>query len=744
MVREPLRWRLHLGVRAPVAEVVSALRAAAFGPCDWTWSPPDWLLPHQAPAARRLAASLEIFRGALLADSVGLGKTYVALAVARRYGSAAVLAPASLAAQWRRAMEATGVRLPFLSHESLSRDTAPPSAALLVVDEAHRFRNPETRRYHRLGGAAPRARLLLLTATPVVNRVADVVHLVRLFLPDHGLAILGIPSMAEAVARREVEALSHALSALVVARSPEAIARPGLGLPAVSDGRVIVCPTLEPGALAPVLRSIDALDFPTFADRRAADLLRLHLCHRLASSAPAFAESLRRHRAYLEHAVAAARRGESLSRAAHRALVGSDEDLQLELDSLVPAGARQLDVSSLERELSKVGDLRACLEQLPPGDPKADELHRLLAARNGGKTLVFTSAIATALHLARHLGWRRVAVASGRGARIASGAVDLDEALGCFAPRARGVPGPRRALELDTLIATDLASEGLNLQDADAVIHYDLPWTPLRLEQRTGRIARLGSPHTVVRVWWFRPCPALEARLALGDRLDHKLERQVRLGVATSSAVGQARVVGGLFDWRERFGAANHPSGLQPRFAVVRGPHVAVASLRWSVGPLEFRELIALAGEPPTPVRDERKLARAVQLLGQSPASRASTEERWAMALRQAVRCRLADCQRGPCDTETRRLARRLLRLAVAAGKSRNRGLVTLLDAALDRLTSGVPVGPARALERTLGGRWLTRDLRGWLEAVDASRPTYPTVVLDAMLLGDGTLSGAE
>jgi hypothetical protein len=690
-----------------------------------------------------LAARLDIFGGALLADSVGLGKTYVALAVASRYASAAVLAPASLGPQWRRAMEATGVRLPFLSHESLSRDAAPPSAGLLVVDEAHRFRNPETRRYHQLGGAAPPSRLLLLTATPVVNRMADVVHLVRLFLPDHGLAIVGIPSMAKAVEEREVEALAHSLSALVVARSPEAIAGPGLGLPAVSDARIIVRATLEPRALEPVVRCIDALEFPTFADRRAADLLRLHLCHRLASSAPAFAESLRRHRAYLEHAVTAARRGEPISRTAHRALVGGDEDLQLELDGLVAARARPLDASRLELELSKVGELKAWLERLPPGDPKADQLRRLLAARDGGKTLVFASAVATALYLARHLGWRRVAVASGRGARIASGAVDLDEALGGFAPRARGLPGPSRSLEIDTLIATDLVSEGLNLQDADAVIHYDLPWTPLRLEQRTGRIARLGSPHTAVRVWWFRPSPALEARLALGDRLDHKLESQVRLGVATSSALGQARVVGGLFDWRERFGAATLPAERSPRFAVVQGPPVLIASLRWSLGSCEFRELIALAGQPPMPVRDERRLARAVELLDQAPASPRPPEECWAIALRREVRRRLADCQRGPCDRETRRLARRLVRLAVAAGKARNRRLVTMLDAALDRLTNGLPVGPARALERWLAGRPVEQDLHRWLEAVAASRATCPMVALEAALLSDGSLSGA-
>ena len=43
-------------------------------------------------------------------------------------------------------------------------------------------------------------------------------------------------------------------------------------------------------------------------------------------------------------------------------------------------------------------------------------------------------------------------------------------------------------METDVLIATDLLSEGLNLQDAARVVHYDLPWSPARLAQRVGRM----------------------------------------------------------------------------------------------------------------------------------------------------------------------------------------------------------------------------------------------------------------
>lgn len=54
--------------------------------------------------------------------------------------------------------------------------------------------------------------------------------------------------------------------------------------------------------------------------------------------------------------------------------------------------------------------------------------------------------------------------------------------------------------ERRVLVATDCLSEGVNLQDHfDAVLHYDLPWNPNRLEQREGRVDRFGQPKSEVR-----------------------------------------------------------------------------------------------------------------------------------------------------------------------------------------------------------------------------------------------------
>jgi superfamily II DNA/RNA helicase len=73
---------------------------------------------------------------------------------------------------------------------------------------------------------------------------------------------------------------------------------------------------------------------------------------------------------------------------------------------------------------------------------------------------------------------------------------------------------------LNTVIATDVLSEGLNMQDCDTIINYDLHWNPLRLIQRFGRIDRIGSTHDKVFDLNFLPELGIEQNLGLRQRLE--------------------------------------------------------------------------------------------------------------------------------------------------------------------------------------------------------------------------------
>src|ERR1041384_1329898 len=119
--------------------------------------------------------------------------------------------------------------------------------------------------------------------------------------------------------------------------------------------------------------------------------------------------------------------------------------------------------------------------------------------------MVFTDAQPTARYLLRRLSHRRGAAGVGHVGRFASGDAPRQDVLRAFAPRAQGAAGPAAALQTDVLIATDLLSEGLNLQDAERVVHYDLPWSPARLAQRVGRIDRLGSSHGSIAAGTLSP-----------------------------------------------------------------------------------------------------------------------------------------------------------------------------------------------------------------------------------------------
>jgi hypothetical protein len=57
-----------------------------------------------------------------------------------------------------------------------------------------------------------------------------------------------------------------------------------------------------------------------------------------------------------------------------------------------------------------------------------------------------------------------------------------------------------RTGQADVLLCTDAASEGLNFQFCGSLINYDMPWNPMRVEQRIGRIDRLGQQHAKIRI----------------------------------------------------------------------------------------------------------------------------------------------------------------------------------------------------------------------------------------------------
>ena len=87
-------------------------------------------------------------------------------------------------------------------------------------------------------------------------------------------------------------------------------------------------------------------------------------------------------------------------------------------------------------------------------------------------------------------------------------------------PQREALPGP----EIRVLLATDIVSEGQNLQDCARVLNYDLHWNPVRLIQRFGRVDRIGTEHEVINLHNMWPDVEVDAELSLTNRLHRRIQ----------------------------------------------------------------------------------------------------------------------------------------------------------------------------------------------------------------------------
>jgi len=570
-VREPLLTALHPGPPAPAARVAGAL-ARSLGPLEASDDAPAWLWPEQIGSFRRALAAVRSYGGALLADPVGTGKTYVALAVAaavNRRSQTACFVPAALVDQWRDVARRVAVPVLVWSQERVSRGGLPEGCGrLALVDESHHFRNPATNRYGHLARWLVGRQALLISASPMVNRLPDLQHQLALTVRDDALAPHGLPSIAALVRGAEGHpALGH-----VVVLRPSAMAR----RPAARE-RVV---RLDDGTLAPLAGALGALDgLRLSTSRPVAALLRAAFWRAAASSPAALLASLDRYRRLLLHARDAASAGQVLDRRTLRALT-CDLDDQLLLWELlgVPDTGSELAIDDLPA-LDTVRNEVAIAARQP--DSKLERLAELVA--DGRCTLVFVSARETVRYLRDRLGSGPVAWCTGERAGVGRQTASRRTVLDWFrpGPRPAEANGSLNGLVPRLLVATDVAAEGLDLQRAGRVIHYDLPWTPARLEQREGRARRAGATHAEMEAVRFEPPPVVEARLRQLACLAGKRQLPVTVGLADSSRA--------LWRWRvdvaERFRDCDPANGVALVCAEPEGVLAGFALHPWPDAP---------------------------------------------------------------------------------------------------------------------------------------------------------------
>lgn len=717
-VADPLRTALTAGPAAAAGQVARAL-AASLLPAERAVPPPAWLLGGQARSYRRALAAIGRFGGALLAEPVGSGKTYVALAVAaalQRRRPTACLVPATLATQWRLVAERLGIAVEVGSHEQASRGRLPAgTAGLVVIDESHHFRRPRTRRYAHVAPWLVGRPVLLLSATPIVNRMDDLAHQLLLGVRDDALLPDGVVSLRASLASG---AGTSALGAIVIEDTAEAGPRPVRAFG--------TSPASEAEGLA-VARALDLLAGLRLSRHAPTAALVRSVLQRAAGSSPAaLAAALRRYRGLLLHARDARQAGRALSRAELRTFAGELDD-QLVLWELV---AGRQGGSEVELALEDLATLDAVIAGAAAGatgeDPKLERLRAVLA--DGVPTLVFAARRETVRHLRDRLGPPPVAWCTGERAGIGRAPLPRSAVLEWFRdqpPAEVSHAAPR------CLVVTDVAAEGLDLRRAERVVHYDLPWTPMRLEQREGRTVRLGSANERVEVVRFLPPPSLDAALRLGERLARKAALPGRAGlgpdgvrlwrwrsaladrmVAGPSAQGTALVCSGSRGVLAGFELLGRRDGAIERIAAVVGWLDCAG--RW------FEDEATVTRRLVEAARSGAGCAAPAAVLGRA-LDRLTAPIRARLAVAGARRWTAAEP-----EPSARRLAARLQASVRAAARRRDVPALTRLERALAFVAGGHTAGEAELVRRL--AEVDAAELARWTGRLPAPTPRWESV----------------
>ena len=230
------------------------------------------------------------------------------------------------------------------------------------------------------------------------------------------------------------------------------------------------------------------------------------------------------------------------------------------------AAALEADAQDLLTVLRLAGDWK------PESDAKLQALIDLVQQRHKGeKVLVFTQFADTARYLERQLARAGVKALQA----VTGDTADPTAAAVRFSPVSNGARKQvAKGDELRVLIATDVLSEGQNLQDAATVVNYDLPWAIIRLIQRAGRVDRIGQQASAIDCYTFMPAEGVERIIGLRARVRDRLQENAEV-IGTDEAFFEddfsAQALHNLYD--ETAGVLDDP----------RDDEVDLSSYAWQI-----------------------------------------------------------------------------------------------------------------------------------------------------------------
>lgn len=561
------------------------------------------LYPFQKDAVIDAYRRLQKYGGVFLADVPGLGKTYMGsalLAHLQEEGERAiVICSPKIQEQWEQVLDDYNVSAKVISRDhnkiaEIINDDRMMQRQVILIDEAHHFRNPETISYKDLQIICEGKKVILVGATPQNLKILDIYHQLKLFHPQEMTKTLRIdpPELKKFFdkadeERKQLDAedkvnipdrSENLFQQILVRRTRKNIIEE-YGKENLPDFPKRCGPyridynidDVYPGGMYNILDSkIDELEFARYdigsfinpedftddekqrlkiAGRNLSSIMRMILFQLLESSVVALRESLllmmRSHELFL----LGLKEGKVLAGdAADKAYLHLKEEIDIE-DIDIPEDAyhtKNFKIDELKTAIENdLARLRPMYEMVKGITVEEDDKLQTLIKRirgeyfqsswdadgkekcEGKKILIFTQFATTAKYIGEELKrhFKRVEYVSG-----GSGSVLEKAAL--FSPKTesnrkylkkRGIEVTAEN-EIDILVSTEVLGEGMNLQDGQVVINYELHWNPVRIIQRVGRIDRIGSTNDKIWVYNFFPQLQAEMRIGVADKVKHRAQ----------------------------------------------------------------------------------------------------------------------------------------------------------------------------------------------------------------------------
>lgn len=452
----------------------------------------------------------------------------------------------------------------------------------VLIDESHNFRNADSDTYGLLQEITNKKKVVLLSATPQTKSTWDLANQLKLFADQtdfmdlmEGKSVKVFFNQIDKLATTQEKAvkLDALMRAVMIRRTRSEIIKyyqddiinQGLTFPSAADPEIILYELSEDydGLLSKIESLIAKLKLPRFqprefikdeytGDKTLTDLSkggaqlkainRILLFKRLESSIVAVRKTLKRQLEVNQKFIKEAEASGILPFGVDNLkLINADFDWFIDADGksaddiakhLNPNYLlEKFNYTDLKQQLvednATINELLALIAPITANnDSKLQKLITLIRNKlDGKKVLIFSESKETAEYLKQELEKslnEEVGLAHGQ---IKS--TEYEDLKKRFAPNANsGLPEGKSELRL--LVATDTFSEGVNLQDANHVINYDLPWNPIRIIQRVGRVNRVGSKHNVAYSFNFFPSDEIDSHIGSNSDFAETLKKRVK------------------------------------------------------------------------------------------------------------------------------------------------------------------------------------------------------------------------